>query len=69
MVLGLAAVADMGVLARAETATPSVEVPADQLAIRRRTDSIEGRLVVTLGTKGILAASEMDEAAGLTCGP
>ena len=69
VVLGPAAVADMGVLARAETATPSVEVPADRLAIRHRTDSIEGVLVVTLRTKGTLAASGLDEAAGLTCGP
>ena len=65
VVLGPAAVADMGVLARAETATSSVEVAADWLAIRHRTDSIEGLLVVTLRTKGTLAASGMDEAAGL----
>ena len=53
----------MGVLAHAQTATPSIKVAADWLVIRHRTDSVEGFLVATLGTKGTLAACGMYEAA------
>ena len=54
---------DMGVLAHAQTATPSIKVAADWLVIKHLTGSVEGLLVATLGTKGTLAASGMYEAA------